>query len=275
MSLAAEVLASEILAVCVEAAQAAGAILIEGLERTDMEVVQKSERTSIVTWADVTAQAEIFRIVHSHYPGAAILGEEGDAVGDDAITFIVDPLDGTSNYAHGIPFACTSIAARDADGVIAGAVFEPFRRELFTASRGGGAFLNGKRLAVSSTSSVAKALVCTGLQSDEPEHIAGHLKRLNAMYTHGRGARQLGSPALCMAYIAAGRIDAFFERDATYAWDVAAGSLLIAEAGGTATELADGAGGLNLFDRNYANVLASNGQIHTELYELLAATGTL
>jgi myo-inositol-1(or 4)-monophosphatase len=264
MSLAAEVLASEILAVCVEAAQAAGAILIEGLERTDMEVVQKSERTSIVTWADVTAQAEIFRIVHSHYPGAAILGEEGDAVGDDAITFIVDPLDGTSNYAHGIPFACTSIAARDADGVIAGAVFEPFRRELFTASRGGGAFLNGKRLAVSSTSSVAKALVCTGLQSDEPEHIAGHLKRLNAMYTHGRGARQLGSPALCMAYIAA-----------TYAWDVAAGSLLIAEAGGTATELADGAGGLNLFDRNYANVLASNGQIHTELYELLAATGTL
>jgi myo-inositol-1(or 4)-monophosphatase len=268
-------LPTELLAVCVEAAEAAGAILIEGLDRSDMEVVQKSERTSIVTWADVTAQAEIFRIIHSHYPGAPILGEEGDAIGDGEFTFIVDPLDGTSNYAHGIPFACSSVAVRDAEGVVAGAIFEPFRRELFTASRGGGAFVNGKRLAVSSTASVAKALACTGLQSDDPVHIAGHLKRLSTMYTHGRGARQIGSPALCMAYVAAGRIDAFFERDATYAWDVAAGSVLIAEAGGTATDLADGRSGLNLFNRNYANVLATNGHIHAALHELLAATGTL
>jgi myo-inositol-1(or 4)-monophosphatase len=268
-------LPTELLAVCVEAAQAAGAILIEGLDRADMEVVQKNERTSIVTWADVTAQAEIFRIVHSHYPGAPILGEEGDAMGSGEFTFIVDPLDGTSNYAHGIPFACTSVAVRDAHGVAAGAVFEPFRKEMFTASRGGGAFMNGKRLSVSSTSAVAKALACTGLQSDEPEHIAGHLKRLDAMYTHGRGARQIGSPALCLAYIAAGRIDAFFERDATYAWDVAAGSILIAEAGGMATDLADGASGLNLYDRSFANVLATNGHIHAELFGLLSATGTL
>jgi myo-inositol-1(or 4)-monophosphatase len=267
--------ATELLDVCVEAARAAGAILMEGLQRSDMEVVQKSERTSIVTWADVTAQAEMFRIIHSHYPGAAILGEEGDAEGSGAFTFIVDPLDGTSNYAHGIPFACTSIGVRDADGVAAGAVFEPFRQEMFTASRGGGAFLNGTRLSVSSTASIAKALVCTGLQSDDPEQINGHVKRLHAMYTHGRGARQLGSPALCMAYIAAGRIDAFFERDATYAWDVAAGSLLIAEAGGRATELADGRSGLNLYDRDYANVLATNGHIHHDLHALLAATGTL
>jgi myo-inositol-1(or 4)-monophosphatase len=264
-----------LLDVCVEAALAAGAILQEGLTRSDMEVVQKSERTSIVTWADVTAQAEIFRIIHSHYPGAAILGEEGDADGSGPYTFIVDPLDGTSNYAHGIPFACTSVAVRDADGVAAGAIFEPFRQEMFTASRGGGAFMNGKRLEVSSTSSIAKALVCTGLQSDDADHIDRHIKRLHAMYTHGRGARLIGSPALCMAYIAAGRIDAFFERDATYAWDVAAGSILISEAGGTATELADGSSGLNLYDRDYANVIATNGHIHAELHALLAATGTL
>jgi myo-inositol-1(or 4)-monophosphatase len=268
-------LPSELLAVCTEAVEAAGAILIEGLERSDMDVVQKSERTSIVTWADVTAQAEIFRIIHAHFPGAPILGEEGDADGTGEFTFIVDPLDGTSNYAHGIPFACSSVAVRDADGVVAGAIFEPFRRELFTASKGGGAFLNGTRLSVSSTSSVSKALACTGLQSDDPEHIAGHLKRLGAMYTHGRGARQIGSPALCMAYVAAGRIDAFFERDATYAWDVAAGSIIITEAGGTATELADGRSGLNLYDRSYANVLATNGHLHTALHDLLAATGTL
>jgi myo-inositol-1(or 4)-monophosphatase len=264
-----------LLNVCVEAARAAGAILIEGLTRSSMEVVQKSERTSIVTWADVTAQAEIFRIIHSHFPGAAILGEEGDADGSGPYTFIVDPLDGTSNYAHGIPFACTSVAVRDADGVVAGAIFEPFRKEMFTASRGGGAFMNGAPIAVSSSATVAKALVCTGLQSDDPDQIAGHVKRLHAMYTYGRGARLLGSPALCMAYIAAGRIDAFFERDATYAWDVAAGSILISEAGGTAAELADGTSGLNLYNRHYANVLASNGHIHAELHALLAATGTL
>jgi myo-inositol-1(or 4)-monophosphatase len=265
---------TKLLDTCVIAARAAGAILIEGLSR-DKDVVMKNERSSIVTWADVTAQAEMFRIIHDRFPGSAILGEEGDAEGEGPYTFIVDPLDGTSNYASGIPFACSSIGVRDADGaMLAGAIFEPFRGELFTACRGGGAWLGERRLTVSSNDSVARALICTGLQSDDPVAIEGHLARLRAMYTNGRGARQIGSPALCLAYIAAGRVDAFVEKDATYAWDVAAGSLMIAEAGGRATAL-DGVGPLNLFTRDCADIIATNGHIHDGFQAMLAATGTL
>ena len=261
----------ELLHVAIAAVTKAGDILIEGLDRSELEVEHKSERASIVTWADLTAQAAIFEIIGAAYPGHAILGEEGDGgAAESDHTWMVDPLDGTSNYAHGIPFACSSVAVRDADGVVAGAIFEPFRRELFTAVRGGGAWLNGsRRLAVSSTAAITKALICTGLQSDDPLDIAGHARRVAAMHTHARGPRMLGSPALCLAYVAAGRIDAFFERNATYAWDVAAGSLMISEAGGFSEDL-DG-GPLNL-GHGIANILATNGTIHRDLFDLIAAT---
>jgi myo-inositol-1(or 4)-monophosphatase len=242
----------ELLEVCVAAARAGGAVLTEGLAR-DKQVVNKTERSSIVTWADVTSQREIFAVIGEHFPEHAILGEEGDGGGADTeLTWIVDPLDGTSNYAAGIPFACVSVAVKDADGVVAGAIVEPFRGELFTATRGGGAWLAGARLHVSENDSLGRALVATGLQSDDPAEIAAH-----------------GSPALCLAYVAAGRLDAFYERDATYAWDVAAGSLMIAEAGGRCDDL-DG-GPLNL-DRGIANVLATNGKVHEALFELIQRT---
>jgi myo-inositol-1(or 4)-monophosphatase len=258
-----------LLDVCVLAARAAGGVLIEGLKR-DKEVQLKSERASIVTWADVTSQAEIFRVIGEHFPEHAILGEEGDGGGQDAsLTWIVDPLDGTSNYASGIPFACTSVAVRDADGVVAGAILEPFRGELFTATRGGGAWLAGERLGVSTNDSLTRALVATGLQSDDPRQIAAHARRVEALHLYSRGARAFGSPALCLAYVAAGRLDAFYERDATYAWDVAAASLMIAEAGGRCEDL-DG-GPLNL-GHGIANVLGTNGAIHDDLFELIQRT---
>ena len=260
---------SELLDVCVAATRAAGDVLIAGLAR-DKEVVQKSERASIVTWADVTSQAEIFRVIGEHFPAHAILGEEGDGGGpDETFTWIVDPLDGTSNYASGIPFACTSVAVKDADGVAAGAIFEPFRGELFTATRGGGAWLAEQRLEVKQNESLDRALVATGLQSDDPAEIAAHARRIEALHLYTRGARGLGSPALCLAYVAAGRIDAFYERDATYAWDVAAGGLMITEAGGRCDDL-DG-GPLNL-GHGVANVLGTNGGIHDALFDLLQRT---
>ena len=126
----------------------------------------------------------------------------------------------------------------------------------------------GERLEVSSADSLARALVCTGLQSDDPDQIEAYGRRIVALYSTARGARALGSPALCLAYVAAGRIDAFLERDATYAWDVAAGALLITEAGGRCEDL-DG-GPLNL-GIGVANVLGSNGHIHDELAHLIAA----
>ena len=190
---------------------------MEGLARP-AEVELKSERTSIVTWADVTAQDKIVDIVTAAFPDHAILGEEGLAgQAEGPCTWLVDPLDGTSNYAHGIPFACTSVAVRDADGLAAGAIFEPFRGELFTASRGGGAWLGGARLAVSDVSALNRAMVCTGIQADDRDAIEAYGRRIVELNVHCRGVRGLGSPALCLAYIAAGRIDAFLERDATYA----------------------------------------------------------
>ena len=158
------------------------------------------------------------------------------------------------------------MAVRDADGLAAGAILDPFRGELFTAVRGGGAWLGDERLAVSATDALGRSLVCTGIQSDDADAIAAFGRRMVALCGECRGVRCVGSPALCLAYVAAGRIDAFVERDATFAWDVGAGALLIAEAGGRSEDL-DG-GPLNL-GPGLANVLASNGRIHAGLADLV------
>jgi myo-inositol-1(or 4)-monophosphatase len=264
---------SDLLDGAVAAARAGGAVLVEGLRRPK-QVELKTERASIVTWADVTAQEAILEVIRERFPGHAVLAEEDHAGGGGAeaaepgVTWLVDPLDGTSNYAHGVPFACTSVAVRDAEGLAAGAIFDPFREELFTASRGGGAWLGDERLAVSAVDSPQGALVCTGIQSDDPDAIAAFGRRIVALSRECRGVRCVGSPALCLAYVAAGRIDAFLERDATFAWDVGAGALLITEAGGRIEDL-DG-GPLNL-GPGLANVLASNGGIHVALAGIVRA----
>jgi myo-inositol-1(or 4)-monophosphatase len=202
-----------------------------------------------------------------HYPHHAILGEEGRSGVEGAeLTWLVDPLDGTSNFAHGVPLACTSIAVADSRGVVAGAIFEPFREELFTAVRGGGAWLDSSRLSVSETAELGAAIVCTGVQSDDPAAVRAFGTRIVELCSNVRAVRCLGSPAVCLAYIAAGRIDAFVEADSTYAWDVGAGSLLITEAGGRIEDL-DG-GPLNL-GPGLANVLASNGHIHDDVAALV------
>ena len=255
------------------AARAGGAVLVEGLARPK-QVELKSERTSIVTWADVTAQAAIIGVIAGRFPDHAILAEEDRAGGgegasvDPPATWLIDPLDGTSNYAHGVPFACTSVAVRDAEGLAAGAILDPFRGELFTAVRGGGAWLGGERLAVSAVDSPGGALVCTGIQSDDPDAIAAFGRRIVALSGQCRGVRCVGSPALCLGYVAAGRVDAFVERDATFAWDVGAGALLITEAGGRIEDLDGGPPNLG---PGLANVLASNGSIHAALSEIVRA----
>lgn len=263
----------ELLETAEAAARLGGAVLVDGLRRPK-QVELKSERASVVTWADVTAQREIVRLITERFPEHAILAEEdrdrgnGPGIPDETVTWLVDPLDGTSNYAHGIPFACTSVAVRDAKGLAAGAIYEPFRGELFTAARGSGAWLGDERLGVSAASSLSRALVCTGIQSDDRDAIAAFGRRIVALSSHSRGVRCVGSPALCLAYVAAGRVDAFVERDATFAWDVGAGALLITEAGGDVEDL-DG-GPLNL-GPGLANVLASNGHIHAELADVIRA----
>jgi myo-inositol-1(or 4)-monophosphatase len=261
----------ELQAVAAAAVRAAGTVLVEALGRP-VEVGRKNERTSLVTSVDLAAQAEVERVITGHFPQHSILGEEGTTGPDVSdVTWLVDPLDGTSNYAHGVPLACTSVAAKDAEGLAAAAIFEPFREELFTAVRGGGAWLGGERLAVSTSASLDEALVCTGVQSDSAEAVEDFGRRIVNLVSHCRAVRGLGSPALCLAYIAAGRIDAFLEADSTYAWDVGAGALMIAEAGGRIEDL-DG-GPLNL-GPGLANVIASNGRIHDELAALVRQIGS-
>ena len=257
---------AELLAVAAAAARAAGVVLVEQLGRP-AEITHKNERTSVVTDVDLAAQAEIERVITGHFPQHAILGEEGQAgLERGPFTWLVDPLDGTSNFAHGVPLACTSVAVCDDAGVVAGAVFEPFREELFTATRGGGAWLGADRLQVSATRMIEQALVCTGVQADDPAAIGAFGQRIVELISTCRAVRCLGSPALCLAYLAAGRIDAFLEADSTYAWDVGAGSLLITEAGGRIEDLD---GGLLNLGPGLANVLASNGLVHDAVATLV------
>ncbi len=262
-----------LLEVCVAAARAGGAILSEGLNRPK-DVVAKQGKASIVTWADEAAQAVIFETILAAYPGHAILGEEGvGGIADGPYMWIVDPLDGTSNYARNLPFFATSVAVRETGGpLLAGAILDPLRGELFTAALGEGAAVTlgdgaPEPITVSDTTSLDRALVATGLQNDDPEVIARYVERVRRLHLHCRGARSVGSPALALAYVACGRLDAFVEHDATYPWDVAAAALIIAEAGGRATN-PDG-GPLQLERPEVADIVASNGTIHDALRAVL------
>jgi myo-inositol-1(or 4)-monophosphatase len=252
----------ELLETAVAAARAGGAKLIEGLTRPK-EVVLKSSRASIVTWADEASQAAIVDLLLGAYPDHAVMGEEGNAGRvDGPYTWIVDPLDGTTNYARGLPLWGVSVAVRETDGdLVAGAVFDPLADELFSAARG-----RGVELAVSDTSELSAALVATGLQNDDPERIARFTRMIEALYISCRGVRALGSPALAMCYVAAGRLDAFTEKDATYAWDIAAATLLIEEAGGRVTDYDGTPPNLG---PGQADVVSSNGAIHDELLAIV------
>lgn len=252
--------------VAIRAAQAGGTILRAGRERA-MEVQAKGSRTSLVTWADGQSQAAIVRVVRDAYPDHAIVGEEG-TVGDPTArhVWIVDPLDGTTNYAHGVPFYCVSVALREGPDVVAAAIYDPYHDELFAAERGAGATCNGAAIHVSGTAELAQALIVTELQSDDPVVIRPYVERVARFHNAARGVRAPGSPALCMCYVACGRLDAHCERG-TYPWDVAAGMLLIDEAGGRVTGFDQRPIPL---DRR-ADVLATNGRIHPALAELVQA----
>jgi myo-inositol-1(or 4)-monophosphatase len=238
------------------AARAGGAVLLDGL-RQPKEVVAKG-RTDIVTWADGAAQTAIVEVIGSAFPDHHIVGEEG-LVGDPGApyTWIVDPLDGTSNYAHGIPFFCVSVAVRQTEGpLLAGVVYDPLRGECFAAAAG-----QPSDLAVSTTTDLRAAIVTSGIQNDDPAAIAAFGPRVVALYRSCRGVRVLGSPALALAYIAAGRIDGMVQKDALWAWDVAAGIVLVEAAGGRVT----GFEGQPLLLEGRADIVASNGRIHEAL----------
>jgi myo-inositol-1(or 4)-monophosphatase len=248
-------------AVAIEAAKAAGAALRVAHDH-DLKVEEKNaSRTSIVTSADLQSQDIIFGIIRRAFPDDAIVGEEGNH-GDEraAARWYVDPLDGTTNFSHRLPFSCVSIAYCDGGAISLGVVYDPHRDDLFVATRGGGAFRNGERIGVSGDAELRTCLLATQVQSDDTAVLDRYTARMRRFLDLVRGVRVIGAPALALAYVACGWLDAFCE-DNMSPWDTLAGSLLIQEAGGAVTDFQNR-------DRpsdRHTDILASNGRVHDKL----------
>ena len=249
------------LAFIIATAREAGALLCERLDRP-REIAEKHLH-DLVTDADRASEDVILRRIAGAFPSASVLGEESGAhagAGDER--FIVDPLDGTTNYAHRYPLFCVSIAYERSGTIEAAAVYAPALDEMYAARRGGGATCNGAPVFVSAITAVDRAMVCTGFNPARYERNGRYFAQLS---NHAQAVRRDGSAALDLAFVAAGRYDAFWEWDLK-AWDVAAGALLIEEAGGRASAI-DGAP----LDIASGSVLASNGLVHGEMERLLAS----
>jgi myo-inositol-1(or 4)-monophosphatase len=246
------------LEVAVAAAEAAGEVLRNGFGR--QHHIEYKGEADLVTEADQEAERKIGEILWKAFPDHGMLTEEsGETEGQGDVRWIVDPLDGTTNYAHGVPFFCTSIALEKAGEVVVGVVHDPMAKETFAAERGGGATLNGDPLEVSSTEEPARALLGTSF-ADRPEELETGLDLFGSFAGLVRGMRRLGSGALDLCYVAAGRLDGCYEQGFS-AWDVAAGVLIVEEAGGRTTDHR----GSRLDSEESEGLVASNGTLHPDL----------
>jgi myo-inositol-1(or 4)-monophosphatase len=251
----------------IQTARDAGRVLAEKFGRA-IQISNKGD-IDLVTEADLAAERLIVERVRSYHPRHAVLTEEsGDVVAlggaRSDYKWIVDPLDGTTNYAHGYPVFCVSIALEHEGRVVVGVVYDPLRDELFAAERGEGATLNGRRVRVSATDDLNRALLCTGFPYDVRERgdFARHFRNF---IMSAQSVRRDGAAALDLAYVAAGRFDGFYE-EGLRPWDVAAGVLLVEEAGGRVTHY-DG----RPFDHYHPPIAASNGLVHDAMLRVLAA----
>jgi myo-inositol-1(or 4)-monophosphatase len=221
-----------LLNIAVRAARRAGDIIVRAIPRIESVEIHTKGRNDYVSEVDRAAEADIIETVRRLHPDHAFLGEESGASGDNEVVWIIDPLDGTTNFLHGFPTFAVSIGVQVRGRMEHAVVFDPMRQELFTASRGDGAQLDGRRIRVSKQATLDGALIATGFpyRSDSP-WLDEYLAMLKAVMTKAAGLRRPGAAALDLAYVAAGRVDGFWEMGLK-AWDTAAGSLLITEAGG-------------------------------------------
>ncbi len=242
--------------IAVRAARSAGRILLRYLEHTDGIAVTDKRRNDFVSEIDRSAEEAIIRELRSKYPDHAILAEEsGERQGSD-FQWVIDPLDGTTNYLHGFPQFSVSIALKYRNRLEQAVVYDPLREELFTASRGQGAQLNDRRLRVTDRPSLEGALIGTGFPFRNHSLLDTYLGMFKVVLQNTAGIRRPGSAALDIAYVAAGRLDGFWELGLAQ-WDIAAGALLVSEAGGMVSDLAGG-------DRylKTGNVIAGNLKVH-------------
>jgi myo-inositol-1(or 4)-monophosphatase len=226
------------------------------------QVVRYKAEVDIVTEVDEQAEQVIREILLGTFPSYGMLAEEGGKLrGQEDARWIVDPLDGTINYAHGLSIFCVSVALERAGEVALGVVYDPMREETYVAQRGGGATLNGEPIRVSDTDEPIRALIATGFPYDRAQ-MPEALELFGCFAALSRGVRRLGSTALDLFYVASGRLDGYYERG-IWAWDIAAGSLILEEAGGKVTNYRGGK-----LDIEGRQIVASNGALHSAMTEL-------
>lgn len=247
----------------VAAALAGGEVLRRGLSQA--LTVRFKGPVDLVTEVDEEAERVITGMLRDAYPTYGVLGEEGGASeGEGDGRWIVDPLDGTTNYAHGFPAFAVSVALQRAGEIVAGAVYDPLRDELFAAEKGRGATLNGERLEVSETRELGRALLATGFPYDRTK-LPAALELFGRFVTATQGVRRAGSAALDVCYVAAGRLDAYYERG-IWAWDIAAGSLILTEAAGAVSDFHGGP-----LDIEGRQIVATNGVLHPQVVRITSA----
>jgi myo-inositol-1(or 4)-monophosphatase len=224
-----------LLSIAIDAARNAGKVIMRYIDRVDSIRIDQKSRHDFVTEVDKSSEQTIIQIIQKKYPNHRIIAEESGLIEKDKhadVTWIIDPLDGTTNYIHGFPQVSVSIAVRFKDHLQQGVIYDPIRDELFSASRGQGAKLNDRRIRVSTCTQLTEALLGTGFTCKlPPEQLQAYFKTMQVFCGQVVGVRRAGSAALDLAYIAAGRLDGFWEMGLKI-WDIAAGALIIQEAGG-------------------------------------------
>lgn len=243
----------------------AGAIIVEGYYRDDITIDYKS-RTNLVTDIDYKSEKYIVSKLKEQFPDFDIVAEEGGLeCADGEYIWYVDPLDATNNFAHKIPWFCVTIAlySKALEAAVAGVVYEPLRDECFYAWKGGGAYLNEKRIYVSQINDIGISIIATGFPYKKDDPSCNNAKQFNNVLPYVQGMRRMGSAAIDLSYVACGRFDGYWE-PLLYPWDMAAGALLVEEAGGMVTHYNG-----NTFDPEFPEICATNGLIHQQLLELI------
>ena len=253
-----------LLNIAVSAARKAGTIITRALERVDSLQIESKSRNDFVSEVDYRAEQEIIQTIRKAHPDHGILAEESGEQGGGEYTWVIDPLDGTTNFLHGFPQFSVSIALHHKGRCEVAVVYDPLRPELFTATRGGGAQLEGRRIRVSKARGLDGSLLGTGFPFKDQTHVDAYLGMFKALLPQAAGIRRPGSAALDLAYVAAGRLDGFWEIG-LQPWDMAAGVLLIQEAGGM---VGDFRGSNHYYETG--NVLAGNAKVYAALVQAIA-----
>ncbi len=251
--------------IAIEAALTAGKLLKQHAGKAREIQLKQGESKNLVTEIDKKSEEQIISILKRHFPHHEVLAEESGRQKGKSSEFrwIIDPLDGTTNFTHGFPVFCVSIALEVRDEIVLGVIYDPNFNELFTAEKGQGAFLNGKQIRVSRLSHLKNSLLVTGFPYNITENPNHAIERFVSFLMNSQAVRRMGSAAIDLAYVAAGRYEGFWEVD-LHPWDMAAGILLVAEAGGTVSTFSG-----EKFSIYGKEILASNGLVHDEMISTL------